>query len=92
VDVAEKHKIESYIEQARDYIARHEALKAKYPNAKRWDDFSNNDLQELSELLTCGEEFLRWARKRKRIPKDLAKHLTELLRWNGSLGYELVDE
>ena len=90
--MAEDRKVESDIQQAKDYIARHDALKAKYPNVKRWEDFSNNDLEERSELMACGEEFLAYALKRRRIPKELAKHLAELLRWNDSLGYELGGE
>ncbi|MBP1724764.1 MAG: hypothetical protein H6Q51_62 [Deltaproteobacteria bacterium] len=90
--MAKDHKTESYIQQAKDYIARYEAIKAKYPNARRWEDFSGNDLRELSELMTCAEEFLISAVKRKRIPKELAKHLAELLKWNDSLGYELGGE
>jgi hypothetical protein len=90
--MAKNRKTESYIQQAKDYIARYDALKAKYPNARRWEDFSRKDLQELSELMTCAEEFLMFAVKRKRIPKELAKHLAELLKWNDSLGYELGGE
>jgi hypothetical protein len=90
--MAKDRKVESDLQQAKDYIARHEAIKAKYPNAKSWQDLSNNDLGELSDLMICGEEFLAYALKRKRIPKELAKHLAELLRWNNSLGYELGGE
>ncbi len=85
-------ELERNIQRAKDYIARFEALQTKYPNAKTWGEFSQDDMDESSELVICGEEFLAYALKRKKIPRDLAKRLAELLKWNDRLGYELDGE
>jgi len=86
-DMAKDRELESNIAQAKDYIARHEAIKAKYPNAKTWEELSEDDVEELSELIIRGEEFLAYALKRKKIPVEFANRLDELLEWNDSLGY-----
>jgi len=44
-------------------------------------------VEELSELIIRGEEFLAYALNRKKIPLELADRLDDLLDWNDSLGY-----
>lgn len=77
------------VERAKDYVARFEALQAKYPNAKTWGDFSQGDIDEMSELIISAEEFLAYALKRGKIPKELSKRLDQLVKRNDLLGYEL---